>query len=349
MATNTFTTDLENRSEIIFLYDAIHANPNGDPLSANDMPRIDTEVGEAIVTDSRLKRYVRDQLTDEPNPTGDRGVYLLNPDKNREKAHVRDELFLNLLGLTADDVDDMTEQEVLQQFLESSLDVRYFGAVLSFSEDLSDWAKDNLSSSGIHGPIQFRNARSMHEVVLNDESSKLSSTTASKDSSDQGTFAEDNRLEYALINFHGFVNEVAASNTGLDSDDVELLDGVFWRSLVTQTLTRSKMEHNPRLYMRVETDGMYQAGQLDKLLEIDEEHSANDRELRNISDVVLNIDALIDRLSCTEVNDRLKKIVVHADYYTEFSYDGEVGGRELLYDALRENAPSVEVFDPHDR
>lgn len=343
MSNSPFTTDIENRSEIVFLYDTIHANPNGDPLSANNMPRIDEEVGEAIVTDSRLKRYVRDQLTDE-----NEGVYLLNPGKFRDRALVRDKLFLNLLGLTVDDVKDMEITELFERFFDASLDVRYFGAVLSFSEDLEGWAKDNLESSGIQGPIQFRNARSMHEVVLNDESRKLSTTTASKDSSGQGTFAEDNRLEYALINFHGFVNEVAAANTGLSNDDVELLDAVFWRSLITQTLTRSKMEHNPRLYLRVETDGLFQEGQLDKLIEIDEEHSENDRQMRNISDVVLDIDALIERLNHPEVNDRLEKIVVHADYYTEFSYDGDVGGRELLYDALRETA-QVEVFDPYDR
>lgn len=51
---------VENRSEIVFAYDAEDTNPNGNPLSANDKPRIDETTGTAVVTDVRLKRYLRD-------------------------------------------------------------------------------------------------------------------------------------------------------------------------------------------------------------------------------------------------------------------------------------------------
>jgi len=45
-----------NRSEIVFAYDAVDANPNGNPLSGANRPRIDPQTDQAIVTDVRLKR-----------------------------------------------------------------------------------------------------------------------------------------------------------------------------------------------------------------------------------------------------------------------------------------------------
>lgn len=49
-----------NRSEILFIYEAKWANPNGDPLDENK-PRIDEETEKCIVTDVRLKRTIRDE------------------------------------------------------------------------------------------------------------------------------------------------------------------------------------------------------------------------------------------------------------------------------------------------
>ena len=45
---------VNNRREIIFLYDVTNSNPNGDPLDENK-PRIDEESGKNLVSDVRLK------------------------------------------------------------------------------------------------------------------------------------------------------------------------------------------------------------------------------------------------------------------------------------------------------
>jgi len=52
---------VNNRSEILFIYDIRDGNPNGDPLDENK-PRIDEETGINLVTDVRLKRTIRDYL-----------------------------------------------------------------------------------------------------------------------------------------------------------------------------------------------------------------------------------------------------------------------------------------------
>jgi len=56
-------SEIENRSEIVFLYDVSDANPNGDPID-EDKPRIDQQTDLNIVTDVRLKRTIRDYLRD---------------------------------------------------------------------------------------------------------------------------------------------------------------------------------------------------------------------------------------------------------------------------------------------
>lgn len=56
-------SEIENRSEILFLYDVSDTNPNGDPMD-EDKPRIDQQTDRNIVTDVRLKRTIRDFLRD---------------------------------------------------------------------------------------------------------------------------------------------------------------------------------------------------------------------------------------------------------------------------------------------
>ena len=50
-----------NSSEMLYIYDAKLSNPNGDPDEEN-RPRMDEEIN--LVTDLRLKRYVRDYFLD---------------------------------------------------------------------------------------------------------------------------------------------------------------------------------------------------------------------------------------------------------------------------------------------
>src|SRR3954454_6970753 len=49
---------LQNRHEFVLLFDVRDGNPNGDP-DAGNLPRIDPETGQGLVTDVCLKRKVR--------------------------------------------------------------------------------------------------------------------------------------------------------------------------------------------------------------------------------------------------------------------------------------------------
>lgn len=339
-AANPDGTDIvSNRSEIVYVYDAEDTNPNGNPLSANDKPRIDDTTGAAVVTDVRLKRYLRDQLDDD-----DFGIYVKNPSKSDiEDVPGRDELFTRVTGLEEDELDEMGGNEAAVSFLQHAVDVRYFGATCSFSSEFQDQIGEGFPGQFI-GPVQFSHARSLNTVVQKSESKQLSTVVSSSEENEQGTFATDNRLQYALIPFHGVVNEVAAEDTLLSEADVKRLDTALWRAVKNQTLTRSKMGHQPRLYIRVEySTDEFHIGTLDDGLNLSGEVS--DTELRNITDVTLNVDELLAELE--EYRDHIDTVHLTADRHLTVEAGNDTGGPDILINAL-EDAVGEDAVTEHD-
>src|SRR3954451_19678981 len=68
-------TTLAHRYEFVYLFDVTNGNPNGDP-DAGNMPRLDPETNQGLVTDVCLKRKVRNyvQLAKEREPGF--GIYV---------------------------------------------------------------------------------------------------------------------------------------------------------------------------------------------------------------------------------------------------------------------------------
>lgn len=341
------TTDIvKNRSEIIFLYDAVDANPNGNPLSGSNRPRIDPQTQQAIVTDVRLKRYLRDQLDDDGH-----GVYIRNVQEEGNQYTRGDLLDDRLRDVDPDeyDLDDDDEAAALRDdvfgaFLENSVDVRYFGATMSV--DAKDEYAKHLPDH-FTGPVQFSPGKSMHAVNENEEYDSLTSVIATQENKQQGGFdLDDHRIQYGLIRFHGLVDEHGAEDTKLTVDDVERFDTLCWRALKNQTISRSKVGQEPRLYCRVEyADESFHLGGLDNDFVLDDEHSKADEELRTVRDVVVDVDSFVRRLD--NASDRIGRVRVVASDVLTISHDGERGRPELLYDALREvlGDDAVEVID----
>jgi CRISPR-associated protein Csh2 len=281
---STPESTVENRSEIVFITDAQDCNPNGNPMGEN-RPRIDPVTNTAIVTDVRLKRYLRDQLASDGHP-----IFVK---KTGDESTVRARLALDLFEdvESADDLDAI--EDISQAFLEKATDVRYFGATLSFNvtdDDLLEAVKEQFPSE-FTGPVQFSPARSMNAVETNEESSKLTSVIATQEDKSQGGFGlDDHRIKYGIFPFHGIVDEHGAADTNLSTADVDRLDTLCWRAMKNQTLSRSKLGQEPRIYVRVEysTPG-YHLGDLHHGMTIDEDASVPDSEMRDIRDVTLNV------------------------------------------------------------
>ncbi|MFQ3319711.1 MAG: CRISPR-associated protein Csh2 [Natronomonas sp.] len=348
---STTTDTVTNRSEIVFLYDAVDANPNGNPLSGANRPRIDPQTQQAIVTDVRLKRYLRDQLD-----TDGHGVYIRNVQEDGDQ-YTRGKLLEDRLKavepddytLDEDEGADQFREDVFGEFLENSVDVRYFGATMSVDTD-EVYAKhlpDHFT-----GPVQFSPGKSMHAVNENEEYDSLTSVIATQENKQQGGFnLDDHRIQYGLIRFHGLVDEHGAEDTKLTTDDVERLDTLCWRAIKNQTISRSKVGQEPRLYCRVEyADESFHLGGLDRDLELDEEESKPDEELRTVRDLTLDIEGFVDRLG--EASDRIKRIRIVASDVVQFSHGEELGGPEILYDALEEHVGTdaidkIDVYGEH--
>ena len=338
-----------NRSEIVFLYDAVDANPNGNPLSGANRPRIDPQTQEAIVTDVRLKRYLRDQLDDDGH-----GVYIRNVQEDGDQ-YTRGQLLEDRLkAVEPDDYDldddeqvDQFREDVFGEFLNESVDVRYFGATMSVDTD-EVYAKhlpDHFT-----GPVQFSPGKSMHAVNENEEYDSLTSVIATQENKQQGGFdLDDHRIQYGLIRFHGLVDEHGAADTNLTEADVERLDTLCWRAIKNQTISRSKVGQEPRLYCRVEyADESFHLGGLDRDLELDDEHSKPDEELRTVRDLTLDVTGLVDRLD--RASDRIDRVRIVASDVLQLTYDGELGGPAVLHDALEDalGAEAVEQIDVYD-
>lgn len=341
--------DLPARSDIVLLYDAVDCNPNGDPLSANDMPRIDRYTREAIVTDVRLKRYLRDQFYADGHD-----ILVKRPDQiGRRNAPPRELLYRLINGeleIGAEEVaaDEASMADYMRAFFDHATDVRHFGAALSIGgDDASDEAQAISAAlpRTLTGPVQFAQGRSLNPVTVNDESKGLTTVISSSgededNPNEQGTFAEDNRIRYGLIGFDGIINEAMARYVRFSADDAEQLGDTFWRALKSQTLSRSKFGQQPRLYLRVQYEDGQQLGGLRRSFEMVPRDGINHEEVRSIADHYVNAERLIQRLTHKSIIDRIAGIELIVSPELCITVDGiepaMTDGPSPLIDALTE-------------
>jgi CRISPR-associated protein Csh2 len=330
------------RSEMLFVTDAQDCNPNGNPLAEN-RPRRDPETGQGIVTDVRLKRYLRDQLLDDGY-----GVYVKKVDG---ESQGRKTLTLNMLDGVSDADDVKQVEDVGEKFLSQATDVRYFGAALTFES--SDDDNDNKLQNALQGafpnqyqgPVQFLPAKSLNKVEENQDYDSLTSVIATGDENRQGGFGlDDHRIVYGIFPFYGLIDENAAADTNLTEEDVERLDTLCWRALKNQPTSRSKLGQAPRLYIRVVYDqDQYHTGNLHNMINLAETSSD---PLRTIDDVVVTVDALCDRLEAEQ--DRIDTVRFIGDNRFNLSRNGEVFGADKLGEQLEVDTDPIDVYAERD-
>ena len=191
---DTFSTDKKektmNNSEMLFIYDAKMTNPNGD-FDNENKPRMDYDTERNLVSDVRLKRYLRDYF----------------------ETNLGEEIFVTE---KAKDAKDRKEQlKKINKNYTDLLDVRMFGAVFA-----AEGGNDHLT-----GPIQFNWGYSLNKVQLCESSSITSSF-----SSGEG-IGHDYRVKYSLIAFNGSINGSAANETKLSDDDMKIFDEAMLKAI----------------------------------------------------------------------------------------------------------------------
>lgn len=283
-----------NNSEILFLYDAKFANPNGDPDEEN-RPRMDSERDINLVSDLRLKRYIRDYLLDKGYD-----IFVRKVEDKAVTAEKRMEEFKNL-----------TEDEILNKLI----DVRMFGATMPIKGD----------NKAYIGPVQFNWGYSLNKVELLEAG--ITSHFSTNEKAQQGTMGRDFRVKYSLIAFSGVVSGKRAAKTKLTDDDLKLLDEAMRHSIQNQA-TRSKIGQYPRLYIRVEyIDSETILGDFRDLIILKEKVES----IRDIKECSLDISKLVDTLR--ENREKIKNIYYFVDENLELKInEGVIVLSEALLD-----------------
>jgi CRISPR-associated protein Csd2 len=232
-ATPSITTDPGRRHDFVLIFDVRDGNPNGDP-DAGNLPRVDPETMQGLVTDVAIKRKVRD-FVDMAHGTEQRfKVYVQH---GQFLTNQRKRVFGEQFGSSRKPNPSAARKAMCDEFF----DVRMFGAVMSMKE---------YNAGQVQGPMQLTFARSIDPIVPLDASivgpaqkqTDIKSKEADEEETVFGTMGRKSTVPYGLYRAHGFFNPHFASDTGVDAGDLEL----FWRALemmwdVERSATRGEM------------------------------------------------------------------------------------------------------------
>lgn len=78
--------NIQHKSEMLFLYDSTYSIPNGDPFTGEQ--RYDEETKKILISDVRIKRYVRDYLSAQGKDIYVVGDKSLQKEMNPVRLHV---------------------------------------------------------------------------------------------------------------------------------------------------------------------------------------------------------------------------------------------------------------------
>lgn len=206
-----------NRYDFVYLFDVKDANPNGDP-DAGNLPRVDPETGEGLITDVCLKRKVRNFVITKLGNEPPHEIYfsdgaVLNNTHKRAYEHVDVKHEPKKLPRDADKA-----REITLFMCRHFYDIRTFGAVMS----------TEVNCGQVRGPVQISFARSTDPIVSSEHAITRSSVTNEADKEKERTMGRKFTVPYGLYRAHGFVNPFLAERTGFGEDDVKLL----WEALI---------------------------------------------------------------------------------------------------------------------
>jgi len=217
----TSHTDTTKRHDFVLLFDVTDGNPNGDP-DAGNLPRIDPETMQGLVTDVCIKRKIRDFVN------LDRGT------DERFKIYIEHKGVLNAQhkkAYTAKGKEPSkspkadVQNEVRSWMCDNFYDIRMFGAVMT----------TQVNCGQVRGPVQFTFGRSVDPIVPLDLSITRVAVTREEDARSfyegEDTEARGKETEmgrkafvpYGLYCAHGFFNPHFAEQTGASEKDLSLL------------------------------------------------------------------------------------------------------------------------------
>lgn len=309
---------ITNNSDFLFIYEAINCNPNGDPDQENK-PRMDYDTQRNLVTDVRLKRYIRDYLKNENQSVFvdlesdakvtmetkmDAMVSRLLADESSKNIVFQDQEdykndFDSIISEKNDDEsifkalkkkknNDLNQFILMQLVKESFIDIRMFGSAFAIEG----------FKKALTGPIQINWGYSLNQVELVKSDSIVTIMNEG-----ESTFGKDYRLYYSLLAFTGTINKNAAKTTKLKNEDLELFRKSLWEAIPSLP-TRSKLNQYPKLYLEiVYNDGFNNGyfGDVRDLINVSPKDGLDYKKVRKFSDLNVDLKALKNKLQNSDV------------------------------------------------
>jgi CRISPR-associated protein Csd2 len=230
MAKHDLNAVVDRRFDFALLFDVTDGNPNGDPDSGN-LPRIDPQTMQGVVTDGCLKRKVRDYVTlktlhDDTLGEG-YGIYI-QLQGVLERSHLQ--AYREAVGLdekAARENKDSAKTDAARTWMcQHFYDVRSFGAVMSLK----------VNCGQVRGPVQLTFGRSIDPIAPQEITIVRKAVATEREAEKQtessgavtGTIGRKSNVPYGLYRTHGFINPHLASQTGFTYRDLS----VFFQALV---------------------------------------------------------------------------------------------------------------------
>ena len=217
---------IRNRYDFVYLFDVKDGNPNGDP-DAGNLPRLDPETHQGLVSDVCLKRKVRNYVS---LAKGAEAGYRIYVAERAILEHRQGEAWDAVMGAQSGASpqnrsklprDDAKARALTRWMCANFYDVRAFGAVMSTTA---------ANCGQVRGPVQLTFARSVEPVLPLEVAITRMAATTEADAESKGDIRTMGRkyiVPYGLYRAHGYVSAPLAAGehkaTGFSETDLELL------------------------------------------------------------------------------------------------------------------------------
>jgi CRISPR-associated protein Csh2 len=285
---------IKEKSEILFLYEVKYSIPNGDPFTGEQ--RYDEDSKKILVSDVRIKRFIRDYLQE----AGNFEIYVTDKEKsldNSKESGSASRLNALIEKYKIGSTKKVTEEQLLS-LMQKCIDVRLFGGIST-----KEKAAVNLT-----GPVQFALLNpSLNRVDLRIHQN--TSVFSSSGEKSRGAIGTTSVVPYALCQIHGWVNPLTARYTSLTPDDLDTMFTALWES-VNNSNTRSKSGQDSLLLLQFvyqkPTDKVYG---IDRALYLEPAGGVSEEQVRSFEEAGLKVDRLKEIINSPKIKE--------VRYYTE--------------------------------
>lgn len=288
------------KSEILFLYETSYNIPNGDPFTGEQ--RYDEETKKNLVSDVRIKRFIRTYLEDIEGEH----IYV-SENTGAGKTDSKGVLTWIAQNWNTNQKTDIAE------IMKELIDVRLFGGISTLDKNMKVGKQEFVNGHvQFAGPVQFAALNpSLNRVNL--RMHQNTSHFTSKDDKAQGAISTTTLVPYSVVQIHGWINPTVAKNTDLKEEDLQKMFKALWYGTGGEgsSFSRSKVGQDSLLLLVIDYkqdfDKVYG---VDRTIKLEpNEEGMKDEQIRSMDDYTLDFSKLKELAK----NDKIEKV----RFYTE--------------------------------